>query len=221
MAKGTQNFYTTKNDMLYSRLKDKLLSGAYHPGERLVVADLAAEFGVSPMPVREALQRLQQDGWVEITPHVGARVVSFNKSKYLEIIAVRSELESMAARLAAERMDTAHVGRLFELVAEMEACIGDGDTSSYTKLNRQFHDAIYSCCGNETLLGIINDLIAKSSQSQSIFYLSPKRMQISTQEHRQIAEAISVKDLEKAQLLMRQHKEEGFSLTIELLKEDG
>ena len=63
MIGKTKAFYT-KNDMLYSLLKDNLLSGAYHPGERLVVADLAAEFQVSPMPVREALQRLQQDGWV-------------------------------------------------------------------------------------------------------------------------------------------------------------
>lgn len=220
MVGKTQGFYT-KNDMLYSLLKDKLLSGAYHPGERLVVADLAAEFQVSPMPVREALQRLQQDGWVEITPHVGARVVTFDREKYLEIIAVRNELESMAARLAAERMDAAHVAQLFEIVAEMEACTAEGDTSSYTKLNRQFHDTIYSCCGNGTLLGIINDLIAKSSQSQSIFYRSPKRMQVSTQQHRQIAEAISSKNFQRAQLLMHQHKEEGFELTIELLEDNG
>lgn len=217
MVGKTKAFYT-KNDMLYSLLKDNLLSGAYHPGERLVVADLAAEFQVSPMPVREALQRLQQDGWVEITPHVGARVVTFDREKYLEIIAIRKELEPMAASLAAKRMDDAHVQQLFEIVAEMEACIAEDDTSNYSKLNRQFHNTIYSCCGNGTLLGIINDLIAKSSQSQSIFYRSPKRMQVSTLQHRQIAEAIRSKDFERAQLLMRKHKEEGFQLTVELLE---
>ncbi len=220
MVGKAQGFYT-KNDMLYSLLKDKLLSGAYHPGERLVVADLAAEFQVSPMPVREALQRLQQDGWVEITPHVGARVVTFDREKYLEIIAVRKVLEPMAASLAAERMDTTHVEQLFEIVAEMERCTAEGDTSSYSKLNRQFHNTIYSCCGNGTLLGIINDLIAKSSQSQSIFYRSPNRMQVSTQEHRQIAEAIRCKDFERAQLLMHRHKEEGFQLTVKLLEDNG
>lgn len=85
----------------------------------------------------------------------------------------------------------------------------------------QFHNTIYSCCGNGTLLGIINDLIAKSSQSQSIFYRSPKRMQVSTLQHRQIAEAIRSKDFEQAQLLMRKHKEEGFQLTVELLENSG
>lgn len=215
-----QEFYT-KNDMLYSLLKEKLLAGAYHPGERLVVADLAAEFHVSPMPVREALQRLQQDGWVEITPHVGAKVATFDKAKYREIIAVRNELEAMATRLAAERMDASQVEQLFQIVAEMDRCTGEGDASGYTKLNRQFHDTIYACCGNETLRGIINDLIAKSSRSQSVFYLLPGRMQVSAGQHRQIARAIEARDFDKAQTLMHQHKEEGFELTVTLLQENG
>lgn len=220
MPRKTQQYFT-KNDMLYGSLKEKILSGAYRAGERLIVADIASEFSVSPMPVREALQRLQQDGWVEITPHVGARVAIYDKKKYLETIEVRRELESMAVRLSAGRISQQSVEQLFEILNEMEECCKTGDTSSYTMLNRQFHDTIYNCCGNETLVSIINDLIAKTGQSQSIFFRSPERMVKSTRQHRAIAEAIRDKRSEEAGELMYNHKREGFDITIQLLEENN
>ena len=80
--------YMTKNEYIYEKLKDEIVDGKLASGERIIIREVSKKFGVSGVPIREALNRLQQDGLVEIIPHVGAKVVEFDLKKFKEIMDV-------------------------------------------------------------------------------------------------------------------------------------
>lgn len=221
MQANVMSEYSTKSDLLYAHLKEQILDGVLRPGERLVVANVANEFQVSPMPVREAFQRLQQDGLITMTPHVGAKVVSLDMKSFKEIISIRNELEPMAARLAASEMTDEQINELFCLTDEMEACTKANDARLYSKLNQRFHSCIYQGCGNHTLCELIGSLQAKTERSRSIFMRDPNRMVTSTADHRQIAQCIRERDPEAAYTVFRTHKEKGFDLIIKMLSEEA
>lgn len=212
--------YSTKNDILYNQLKEQIINGVLRPGERLVVASVAKEFDVSPMPVREAFQRLQQDGLIEITPHVGAKVTAFDMKTFKEIIFIRNELEPLAAKLAATAMTDAQIDALFALTDEMARCAQAQDYHAYTQLNLRFHDGIYAGCGNATLYDLIRSLIAKTEFSKSIFMRDHQRMNTSTADHRHIAECIRARDPEAAYAAFRAHKQKGFEIITEILSHE-
>lgn len=217
MQDGMTKRYSTKNEILYGQIKEHILSGALRPGERLVVASIAQEFQVSPMPVREAFQRLQQDGLIEITPHVGAKVTAFDLKKFKESIFIRNELEPLAARLAAVAMDEKEIDRLFALTDEMEQCVQEQNYQQYTALNLQFHDVIYAGCGNDTLYEMIAALIARTEYTKSIFLRDHHRMAASTADHRRIAECIRNRNPETTYAEFRAHKQKGFEIITNIL----
>lgn len=213
--------YSTKSDLLYTHLKEQIIDGVLRPGERLVVLNVANEFHVSPMPVREAFQRLQQDGLITMTPHVGAKVISLDMQSFKEIISIRNELEPMAARLAATEMNDEQINELFRLTEKMEACAGVSDARLYSKLNQCFHGCIYQGCGNHTLCELIESLQAKTERSRSIFMRDPDRMVTSANEHRQIAQCIRERNPEATYQAFRSHKEKGFDIIIRMLSEEA
>src|SRR5512133_2830966 len=90
----------TKNVAVYRKLRQNILKGKLKPGQKIVMADLAKEFGLSETPVREAIRRLESDGYVQFTPHMGAVVTGIDEGQLVEIYLIRSELEALAARLA-------------------------------------------------------------------------------------------------------------------------
>ncbi len=212
--------YVTKNEILYSELKEKILNGTYRPGERIIVANVAKEFQVSAMPVREAFQRLQQDELIEIVPHVGAHVKRLDLQTFQEIIYIRNELEPLAAKLAALNMAEAQVDRLFALTEEMEQCVQDRDPRRYTQLNLQFHECIYANCGNSTLRDLIQDLRAKTERSKSIFMRFNQRMVTSTADHKRIAQCIRDRDPDAVYTAFRDHKQAGFEIVLKFLEEE-
>lgn len=220
MQTNTMGGYSTKSDLLYANLKDQIINGALKPGERLIVANVANEFKVSPMPVREAFQRLQQDGLITITPHVGAKVMSLDIKAFKEIISIRNELEPMAARLAATAMTDDQIQVLFDLTEAMKPCARERDARRYSELNQRFHGWIYSHCGNQTLDELIGSLQEKTERSRSIFLRDPERMEISTADHIHIAECIRARDPEAACAALRSHKKKGFEIIIKILSEE-
>ena len=96
--------YRTMKEIAYEAIREAILSGRFLPGQRLVADELAQEFGTSRMPIREALQRLENAGLVSITPHRGAVVSELSEQEIVEIYHIRAVLEGLAARLAAPHL---------------------------------------------------------------------------------------------------------------------
>jgi DNA-binding GntR family transcriptional regulator len=141
--------------ILREQVKDLLLqrivSGEYTPGSRLVETRIASELGISQAPVREALRDLEQLGCVVHEPFRGTSVRRFSVPELLEAFPVRSALEELAGRLAVERVSEAQLDGLAALIERMRAAAKAGDAHEASLADVAFHAAIVDAAGNEVL----------------------------------------------------------------------
>ena len=151
MADETAVSRSVLADQVKDRLLQAILSGRFPPDSRIVETRVARELGTSQAPVREALRGLEALGVVEIAPFRGARVRRPSAAELLEAYAVRSELESLGARLAVPRMTDEDLDVLFALGAEMRAAAVTGDRHAVAMADANFHAHIVSMAGNATL----------------------------------------------------------------------
>jgi DNA-binding GntR family transcriptional regulator len=148
--------YKTMQTIVTDHLRTIILTGQLPPGAELRQDELASQFGVSRMPVREALRVLQSEGLVAQKPHRKAVVVSLRSEDIEEIFAIRALLEGRAAARAASRLTNAMLTHLAEIHAEMGGV--DHDVERWLALNHDFHTTIYEACGWPRLLAMINAL---------------------------------------------------------------
>lgn len=202
--------FQTKNDMVYNVLKEQIVTGELMPGERITVMQCAEELGVSAMPVREALKRLQQEGLVKITPHAGAQVIKCDKRQFSEIVEIRNLIEPYAAKLATLRLTEKDFEALDKIVEEMQVCADTGDTVTYSDLNFKFHHYVYDRCGNEILSEMINSLWERSRMSRNVFLMDRERIAPSLEEHKKCLECLKSGDPDAVQAQFAYHKKMGF-----------
>ncbi|HEY8869690.1 MAG TPA: GntR family transcriptional regulator [Candidatus Limnocylindrales bacterium] len=139
-------------DQVRDRLLEGILSGRYPPDSRIVETQVARSLGTSQAPVREALRALEAIGMVEISPFRGARVRRPGRREILEAYAVRSALETLAARLAVPRMSDADLAELVGYGDRMEAAARAGDGHAVAEADSRFHGRIVEIADNRTLL---------------------------------------------------------------------
>jgi len=210
--------FNTKTEMVYEQLKENIVSGILEQGQKIVVTELAKQFGVSGIPLREALKKLESEGLVENIPHVGARVSQFNLRKAAEIFATRLELEGFATRLAAQNANKDAVEELQQYVDAINQAVQNGDLKSVGRLNTAFHQKIYWLSGNEILYDMIVSLMERSEISRSVFVLLPDRKEKSNLEHQMIVDAIREGNAEKAEQVLRAQKANAFAALLNKLE---
>lgn len=187
-------------------LREAILSGRLVPGQRLVEADLTRELGVSRGPVRESFRRLSAEGLVESIPNQTTMVKRYTRTEMRELFDVRAELEALAARRAAERMDDAATRERF-LQATQPIWVDHQASSpaAYFEENRRFHEAIAEVCGNAQLADLIRRLQLPLIMFQLGNAIRGQALQDSVNEHRLIAQAIVSGDADKAAQEMHKH----------------
>jgi DNA-binding GntR family transcriptional regulator len=139
-----------------------IVSGRFEPGERLYEENLAVELAVSRNPVRESLQTLAAEGFVELEPRRGARVARFSRQRIRELFEVREALEGLVARLAAERHSPEQLHHLESVVAAGLASVERGDLTHLPAMNTRFHGELAAMADNSMLaehLERLSDLI--------------------------------------------------------------
>ena len=194
----------TMTEQVMARLRDMILSGELAPGSRLDQNDLARRFGVSLVPLREALARLQSSGLVRIVPHRGVFVESLSVEELLDIYQVREALEDLASRLAAPRLSAADLATLDRLKIEMEQTAKIDDFEAFLDLHRDFHFTIYRAAGRRHLLQLIAQLWDLSARYRRFqLYAFPERMRTSLFEIQAILEACHRRDPNALALLVR------------------
>jgi DNA-binding GntR family transcriptional regulator len=132
-------------------LRRSIISGRFQPGERLLEDQLAQELDVSRNPVREALQVLALDGFVELEPRRGARVATISPKRAEELFEVRESLEGLVARLGATRRTDAQLAELQAIVATGSTAAGEGRLEELPDLNTRFHQSLSATAHNELL----------------------------------------------------------------------
>jgi DNA-binding GntR family transcriptional regulator len=192
---------------LYSRVSSNLradiLDGVMEPGQHLQEQALAARYGVSRVPVRDALRRLEVQGLVEVLPNRGAFVVELGDREARDLLDVRVVLEEFIARQAAER-------RTDEQLAKLKAIVGHGlqnlrgtRPSGLAVMNSHFHQALAEASHNPTASALVEQLRARSE----LVYAGrlAKRAASSWHEHAEVVEAIERRDVDAAGEAMRSH----------------
>jgi DNA-binding GntR family transcriptional regulator len=180
----------------YEEIRQQIVDLRLAPGSRLVERDLAADLDVSRIPLREALQLLQQDGLVVLVPRQGAIVSPFNENDVRDLFDVRESLEVLAARLAAERADGAGLARLSDQLEAARAATERKDRPAIAAANAKFHQMIVELAANPLLESLLRPLEART---QWLFHLTKDRDPgRQCEEHEEILAAIADHDADRA-----------------------
>src|SRR5882762_1381730 len=142
-------------EAVYDAIIEMIISRELQPGEHLAESELAAQLGVSRQPVREALQRLEGDGWVDLRPALGASVHVPTDAEADELLAVRTLLEAESARLAARNATPEDVERLWELQRSGVKALQANDQEGLVAANADLHAYVVSVSGNKALGDLI------------------------------------------------------------------
>jgi len=189
--------------MVSDEVRRLVITGELAPGSRIVEDRLAARLGVSRNPVREALQALAAEGFVEILPRRGAMVAQITTQQAEDLFDVRAALEPLAARLAARRAGPADVARLSEVLERARRATDDGDFDLLASYNTEFHCVVVEVSGNDYL----NLLVASMARRvQWVFRTSAAtRAPHSWTEHEVLLRAIAAGDEDYAEAVARSH----------------
>lgn len=196
----------TKNLVVYEKLRQDIIEGTLRPGQRLVMARLAKEFKISETPIREAIRRLESDGYVSFTPHSGAMVTRLNDQELSEIYLIRISLEGLATRLAVPFVSPLDIKWLKKKNNEMKAAVKKGRFESLARLNKAFHLRIYKAAPSHRLYKMISDLWDAFERWPSIFSFVPDRAKTAIREHEDIIAALESTDVDKADILIKEQK---------------
>ena len=192
-------------DRVYEALLELITTRALQPGRHLVESELAGHLGVSRQPVREALQRLSTEGWVDLRPAQGAFVHEPTEEEADQLLTVRSLLEAEAARLAAGHADRAGIEALEEILAKGLEAVAADDVDAAVALNARFHAKVMELSGN----AVLAELGAQVDRRVRWYYtpVARQRGERSWAEHRELIDAMAARDAERATRLMREHTE--------------
>jgi DNA-binding GntR family transcriptional regulator len=198
-------------DSIVSQLRQDIASGAIAFGEKLSEARLAQRFGVSRMPVREALKELEAAGFVAIEHRRGTFVRRLSRPEILDLYEVREAVECMAARLCAARASNEIIAQLEEVLSALTDTVGSGDTDGYSATDERLHELIMQGAGNEPLAGYYHLLVQQLHRGllSSIVTRREGRMERSLAEHRAIVAALRARDAQAAEAAMRAHVQQG------------
>ena len=200
-------------DQVLVALRQRIVNGVYPPGERLTEDRLAADFGVSRNPVREALRVVQAEGFVSMVPRRGAFVALPDASTVSDMFAVRERLETLAARLAAERATTADVAHLRSLLEQARVATERVDFSRVAELNSELHLRVIAISGNKWLSSIANALYL---QVHWIFRIgAAHRAPHSWIEHIRLVDAIEAGDPDEAEAAAKSHVDAASAAALE------
>ncbi len=182
----------TKQERVYRAIRERILSGAYGPGYRVVIDALADEFEVSALPVREAIRRVEAEGLIIYRPNAGAQVAPADPGVFDEEMTVLALLEGYATALAAPLLGAEEIARLREINAEMERAIDRLDSLSFGRLNQELHGMITEHCPNPALVGMLRDVARRlDAIRRTVFVQIPYRGSMSVSEHRHLLDLIA------------------------------
>lgn len=208
----------TLADQAYRRLQHALMTGGLLPEQVLTVRGLADEYGVSLTPVREAIQRLVAEGALTIENARTIRVPRLDVETYREILKIRLELEPMAARTAAARMDNAEMDRLDRVAAAHLAAIHAGEAHETLSANTDFHMSIYRASQERVLVGIIESLLLRVGPTLNLLFPQYCGGLTGHEAHLRAIDALRRRDGDALAEAIREDLTEGAKFLIRLLK---
>jgi DNA-binding GntR family transcriptional regulator len=196
-----------KQERTYTVLRDRIHSGAFAPRARLNIDALARELGVSAIPVREALRRLEAEGWVKFQPNVGAIVAPVDTTLWEQQMVAVAVLEGAATADAAAHLKPSDLTKVRQIAAEMEEVAAEGDLAKFSRLNRRLHATIIGRCANAYLLELLEQTNQRLDRIRdTMFTYLPDRSTAAIGEHQRLIELLEGGDTAEIERYARWHK---------------
>lgn len=186
-------------------IRERVIDGSFSPGAQLGEVQLAERLGVSRGPVREALQRLIQEGLLEGRPHRGVFVARLRQEDVVDVYRARRAVERAAAELVVDRADRTALDDLAGLVSRMEDAAERGHWSNVVDLDRRFHETLVSAAGSPRLSRMFRTLLAETAMCMAALEPAyPVRRDIAA-EHRLLLEALTAGDTGRVLACIEEH----------------
>lgn len=205
----------TLQDRVYNQVTELILDGSIVPGEMVTVQSLADAFGVSPMPVREALRRLTAANALTVVSGRSIGIPALSRGRLTDLRNVRFEIEAIAAGWASQNRSEADLAIFARDLDSLERANGADDVKAYLRANYTFHFAIYRAAGSETLLKIIKDLWLQISPYFNMLHGS---YSTANTYHQQMFAALRDRDEQAVQAAVRGDIDAAFDMLVDLLK---
>lgn len=181
----------SKSQLAYDFLKERIADGSFTPGYRLVLGQIAKELDVSVVPVREAIRLLEAEGLVQFERNVGAQVAMLDPTEYQVTMQTLSLVEGYATAASAPFMASEDVARARAINSELADCLQHFDPVSFTRLNLEFHAALFEHCPNPHVLDLVERGWARlRALRESTFSFVPGRAKESVAEHAAILDLV-------------------------------
>ncbi len=190
---------------VFHKLRKKILAGEYVSGEEIKEKQIGEEFGVSRTPVREALRQLELEGLVNMIPNRGAFVIGVTVKDIRDIYEIRSRLEGLCARWAAEFITEEQLAELEENIYLCEFHGNKGNFEQVLELDNRFHETLYEASASKELIHVLKDYHQYVSRARRVTLKDPDRVKASTEEHKLIVQALRGHDADLAEKYAHAH----------------
>ncbi|WP_026893570.1 GntR family transcriptional regulator [Clostridiisalibacter paucivorans] len=197
--------YKPLREIVFQYLREAIIDGALKPGERLMEVQLGEKLGVSRTPVREAIRKLELEGLVVMEPRKGAYVADVSLNDLLNVLEIRSVLEGLAASLASKRITEQELAILKSKLYEFNESLARKNKKEIIEKDIELHDIIFKASRNKRLISLVDSLREQVHRFRIRYinrFNSSNRL---GEEHRDIIEAISQGDSEKAKEYAEKH----------------
>ncbi len=208
MAKLTKikaDDYMPLRDVIFTTLRDAIVTGELKPGERLMEVALAEKMGVSRTPVREAVRRLEMEGLVTMTPRKGTHVAELSVKDIMDVLEVRAALDKLATQLAAGRIRQDNIRRLESIHRQYIASLQKENLPGAIKKDVEFHDVIYQASGNNKLMSVAANLREQIYRFRVLYLKDFSNAEDVLLEHQNILKALEAHDATRAGQLAEEH----------------
>lgn len=197
----------TAQDAVLASLRSDILTGVLSPGDQIVQESLAERYGVSRVPLREALKTLETEGQVVYHPHRGYFVAELSVADLLEVYRLRALLEAEAIRAAVPTLTAEDVAALADLVVDIDLAADSDDVIAMTAANRRFHFAIFDAAGMPRLSRLLRQLWEATDAYRALYFQAPENRERVAGEHAAMVAALRARDAEALVALHDRHRD--------------
>jgi DNA-binding GntR family transcriptional regulator len=195
----------SKKELVIETLRNAILNREFTPGTRLVIEDLAKQLGVSPIPVREALQQLDADGYVVIEPYLGAKVAPIELESVIEVFSLLEIMEVVSGRAACQHMSESELNVLEAILVKMDSLTSEPEL--WSQENRHFHSFICEKSGTRLVGSLMNKVLDHWDRLHRYFLkdVFARRLRRAQREHWEILGTLRSRDPVRTEAVIREH----------------
>jgi len=210
------------SDKVYQFVVQKVMSGRLPPSTRITEQSLAAMVGVSPAPVREAMEKLEQNGWIEKIPYTGAFIKRIDSTRIKDICQLREILELGALKIVEQGLTQAQLDGLRRAVEQINAARRTGDRAAMTRADADFHRRIVGLAGNARMDEIFESVVLQASvlmfvPSEDLPHFTPEyREKLQRTSHDRIYQALADRKFDLVERLLREHVKNGYETVLKI-----